>query len=235
MKPSKQVRTKAIVLTRTNFGEADRILTFLTPDYGKVRVIAKAVRKSKSKLAGGIELFSVTDICYVKGRGDISTLTSTRLIDYYSNIVKDMDRTNAGYEFIRLLNKVTEEETEPAYFLLLQSAFKSLDNSSIDLELIILWFNMQLLKIAGHTPNLHNDANGEKLESKKSYDFNLDEMGFVSPRAREGQFRSDHIKFLRLGFGAASPFLLQRVEESENLVHSTRSLVQAMLQAHLRT
>ena len=55
---SKDLRTKAIVLRRTDYGEADRILQLLTPS-GKRSVIARGVRKEKSKLAGGIELFSV--------------------------------------------------------------------------------------------------------------------------------------------------------------------------------
>jgi DNA repair protein RecO (recombination protein O) len=50
----RQFRTQAIILNRTDYGEADRIISFLTPDHGKVKAIAKAVRKSKSKLAGGI-------------------------------------------------------------------------------------------------------------------------------------------------------------------------------------
>ena len=54
----KTIRTKAIVIRRTNYGEADRILQLLTPDYGKVSVMARGVRREKSKLAGGIELFA---------------------------------------------------------------------------------------------------------------------------------------------------------------------------------
>jgi len=50
----KRINTHGIVLARTDFGEADRILTFLTPDNGKVKAIAKGVRKQKSKMAGGI-------------------------------------------------------------------------------------------------------------------------------------------------------------------------------------
>ncbi|MEK7561678.1 MAG: DNA repair protein RecO, partial [Patescibacteria group bacterium] len=75
--------TKGIVLSRTDYGEADRILSFLTIDHGKVRAIAKGVRKSKSKLAGGIELFSVSDLTLIIGRGELNTLISTRLVRHY--------------------------------------------------------------------------------------------------------------------------------------------------------
>ena len=56
----KQLVTEVIILARTDYGEADRILTVLSPEYGKLRLLAKGVRRVKSKLAGGIELFSVS-------------------------------------------------------------------------------------------------------------------------------------------------------------------------------
>ncbi len=232
---SKQSKTLGIVLARTNFGEADRIITFLTPDHGKVKVIAKAVRKSKSKLAGGIELFSTTDIGFVSGRAEINTLTSSRLVKHYGNIVKDLDRTNAGFLYIKMLARATEDHPEPAYFHLLQEAFQSLDDFNIGLELINLWFNMQLLKLAGHAPNLKADSSGAKLQLNKTYDFNLDKMSFSQPDQRKGNFNSGHIKFLRLGFGAQTPHLLQRVKDAPTLAMPVQPLVQAMLSSHIRT
>ncbi|MCA9348456.1 DNA repair protein RecO, partial [Candidatus Saccharibacteria bacterium] len=61
--------TRAIILRRINYGEADRILTMLTSDFGKIRLIAKGVRKQKSRMAGGLELFGVSEINFIKGRG----------------------------------------------------------------------------------------------------------------------------------------------------------------------
>lgn len=63
-------RTQAIVLRRTNYGEADRILQLLTP-LGKMSVMARGVRREKSRLAGGIELFGVSDIVVTTGKGEI--------------------------------------------------------------------------------------------------------------------------------------------------------------------
>ncbi len=112
-----QIVTKGIVLTRTDYGEADRIITMLTPDQGKVRVIAKGVRRVKSKLAGGIELFSVSSITYIPGRKEIGTLVSTRLQQHFGNIVKDIDRTMLGYELLKRLNKATEDDVDDDYFI----------------------------------------------------------------------------------------------------------------------
>src|SRR2546430_6710542 len=97
----KQLVTPAIILARIDYGEADRIITMLTPGHGKLRLLAKGVRRVRSKLAGGIELFSVSTITFIQGRSELGTLVSTRLQQYYSHIVQDLDRTMAGYELIK--------------------------------------------------------------------------------------------------------------------------------------
>ena len=72
----KQQTTPAIILRRTNYGEADRIVTFLTP-IGKIRAMVKGVRRSKSKLAGGIELFSESTVTFLETRGDLARVVSS--------------------------------------------------------------------------------------------------------------------------------------------------------------
>lgn len=231
MRPS--VVTQGIVLARTNYAEADRILTFLTPDQGKLKAMAKGVRKSKSKLAGGIELFSISDITYIPGRSEINTLISTRLKTHYGNIVKEIERTNAGYEIIRIINRATEEAADETYFELLHKSFEYLDNLGLNHELTSLWFNMQLLKITGHTPNLQTDTSGEQLEASKKYDFHFGDMKFGTVKGR-GSFDSSLIKFLRLGFQAKSPRVLDRVEGSDKFLVLSQPLVLSMLKSYVR-
>lgn len=229
----KKFITKGIVLTRTEFGEADRIITFITPGYGKVKAIAKGVRKSKSKLAGGVELFSVSQLSFMVGKKEINTLISSRLIVHYGNIVKDIHRTTAAYEAMRLANKATEDEPEEAYFKLLQRTLVSLDDFNIPLGLSTTWFNMQLLKLAGHTPNLRTDLEGKKLLESAKYSFDMDRMGFFT--AGSGKFSAKHIKFLRLGFGSNQPKALNRIEDLAVLIKTIQPLGQAMLQAFVKT
>ena len=78
VKNPRDLRTEAIVLRRTDYGEADRILQLLTPE-GKKSVVAKGVRREKSKLAGGIELFSVSEVVIHEGKGDLGILTGAKL------------------------------------------------------------------------------------------------------------------------------------------------------------
>ncbi|HET9721664.1 MAG TPA: DNA repair protein RecO [Candidatus Saccharimonadales bacterium] len=225
-------QTQAIVLARTDFGEADRILTFITPDQGKVKAIAKGVRKTKSKLAGGIELFSVSDISFIPGRKEISTVVSTRLKKHYGQIVKDLDRTAVGFELIKRINKATEDSPEPAYFYLLQEAFEALDDSSVDFNLIKLWFDMQLLRLGGHSPNLYSDDKGHKLLPDSTYTFDFDNVRFV--KNSRGKFTSGHIKFLRIGFSASVPRILNRINNANELAAATGPLIQSLLQSYIR-
>lgn len=221
----RQLVTRAIILGRTDYREADRILTLLTPDYGKLCLIAKGVRRVKSKLAGGIELFSVSEITFIKGRGEVGTLVSTRLVKHYGHIVGDLERTMLGYELIKQLHMVTEDETEQEYFELLNDAFDALNDDKISLQIVRFWFASQLLRLSGHTPNLRTDEKGEKLAASCVYEFGSDTMSFRSS-PDHGHFGADHIKFLRLAFAGNRADVLSHVKGSERLVAETQPLVQ---------
>lgn len=229
----KQIVTRGIVLTRTNYQESDRILTILTPDHGKVRVIAKAVRKNKSKLAGGIELFCESEIGFIRGNSDLCTLTNARLIKYYDQIVLDIDRTMLGYELIKLLNKVTEDEPEHEYFELLLDLFEALNDIAINIDLVRLWFYAQLLSQAGHTPNLNSDSSGKSLDSANKFVFEYEQMNF-NPSSN-GIFSSDDVKFLRIVFGGNNPQTLQKIFNIDIHIPKSLQLIQAILPTHIRT
>lgn len=227
-----QLQTRAIVLSRTDYGEADRIISVLTPDQGKLSLMARGVRRVKSKLAGGIELFSVAEISYINGRGQIGTLISARLIHYYSSIVQDIERVQLGYELIKLLHRATEDQPDSEYFELLEAAFAALDTPTISTDLIRLWFQAQLLRYAGHSPNLKTDTEHNRLVADKFYSFDFEAVAFaIHP---EGHFSSDHIKFLRLIFSGNSLQVLSHVKGVDSLLPDCVPLVQTMLQTYIR-
>jgi len=222
----KQLVTTAIVLSRTDYGEADRILTLLTPEYGKLRLLAKGVRRVKSKLAGGIELFSVSHITFVKGRGEMGTLISTRLEKHYASIARDLQRTMTGYELIKQLHKHTEDHPEPEYFALLHQAFEALNEPDISLQLIQFWFDVQILRLSGHAPNLQTDAKGKRLAAGQCYQFDYGAMGFIP--SDEGAFSSNHIKFLRLTLAGNIPKALCQVQGHGALIQDCLPLLRAL-------
>ena len=220
----KQLVTQAIILQRTDFGEADRIITLLTPEQGKLRLVAKGVRRVKSKLAGGIELFSVSTITYVRGKGELGTLVSTRLNKHYEHIVQDIGRTMAGYDLIKKIHRTTEDEPEQQYFDLLGQAFEALDDKAIPLPLITFWFGAQLLRFGGHSPNLQTDEQGKKLVADQLYDFDFDRMTFVA-NPLSGRFGANHIKFLRLVFAGCQPRALMQIQGVGQLMSESAPLL----------
>lgn len=228
----KQFVTRGIVLGRTDYGEAARIITLLTPDHGKLRLMARGVRKPKSKLAGGIELFSTADITFIRGRGEIGTLISARLIKHYGNIINDIERVQLGYELIKILNRATEDHPEAEYFDLLEQAFQALDNADIDLELIRTWFSAQLLRQAGHSPNLKTDTEGHKLDPDTTYNFDPEAMAFTPHD--NGKFTAAHIKTLRLLFSSHPPQDIAKVQGLATILDDLSPLARTMLTSYIR-
>jgi DNA repair protein RecO (recombination protein O) len=207
--------------------------SFITPDCGKLTAIAKGVRKTKSKLAGGLQLMSVSHLTILKGRGEIDTIMSTRLLQHFSGIVKDLRRTETAYNLIKLTDKNTEQSAEAGFYELLKDGLEALDDG-IDTGLVNLWFGLRLLKLTGHAPNLQSDVGGNKLAESASYDFQAEGMHFVPLEARQGKYLSTQIKFLRLVLAADSPAVLRRVQSGQKHAQTTQSLVHLMLSRYLR-
>ncbi|HSE61029.1 MAG TPA: DNA repair protein RecO [Candidatus Saccharimonadales bacterium] len=201
--------TEAIILRRTNYSEADRVISFLTPERGKVSAIAKGVRKPKSKLAGGLELFAVCDITLMQGRGDLALVTSARMRQFYAAILKDYDRMQLAYECIKQINRATETVSEPEFYILLQHTLAWLDDLALDWRLVELCFRLKLQILLGHGLNLATDRDGAKLQADKTYQYDFTDNAFYTQGDR-GTFTSDHIKLLRLA-SVKDPIVLRHV------------------------
>lgn len=223
----KQQTTPAIVLRRTNYGEADRIVTFLTP-IGKVRAMVKGVRRSKSKLAGGIELFSESTITFLETRGDLARIVSTRLEKHWDAIVGDLQRMMFGYEAMKLLDKIIEDDAERDYYDLLKLTLEALADLEMPLAATELWYYMRILKLQGYEPNLKTDSNSKKLEAEALYEFAPDAMCF-NPSSN-GLYRAEHIKLLRLCLTHA-PMVLKQVKGIELLTPPLRDLFNTYVKA----
>lgn len=191
----KTERTRAIVLRRTNYGEADRILQLITP-IGRRSVMAKGVRREKSKLAGGIELFAVSDVVIGSGKGDLGILTSSRLVQFYRNILNDYDRLQFGYLAIKLVARASETVDEEEWFYLLQEVLAGLDAETVPLALIEAWFYLHYSSLLGNGLNLKYDVDNELLVPEGSYRYDSAEKGFRA--VMSGEIKGEHIKLLRL-------------------------------------
>ena len=207
--------SKAIVLRRMNYGEYDRILQILTSEYGKVSVLAKGVRREKSKLAGGIELFARSDITFTSGKSSMGTLTGSRLEKFYDGILADYDRLQFGYEAIKQISKAADNLDEPAFFELLDQTFSFLATQTILLDVIRIWFWLQLAILLGEGANLATDDQGMKLREDTRYSF--DPEYSVFQEQPKGIYTDKHIKLLRL-LSAQPPTIAMNVRGIEGLL-----------------
>ena len=192
----KNEKLKAIVLRRTNYQEADRILDLVTP-LGKRSVIARGVRKEKSRLAGSVELLCESEIVLTKSnKSSLAILTSARLIRFYGNILKSYDRMTFAYDTLKNIGKAVNQIEEPEWYDLLSQVLSGLDDLKIDLRLIRVWFLLQYQKLLGNELNMLYGVNGEKLEKTKKYTYDYLERGLREDVG--GKINGDVIKFLRV-------------------------------------
>lgn len=188
-------RTTAIVLRRTNFGEADRIVSILTPE-GKFGLVAKGVRRLQSKLAAGIEPLSENELNVIEGKGELLTLTSARLLEAWENLLHDYDRLQLAYGFMKHIDRLTEPQTGGELYPLLRTALQTLNRPTSSAELVELWFDLQILKSSGHQPELQRDGDGERLSEDATYQ--LDPTRGTLLAHEQGTLHNQHIKLWRL-------------------------------------
>jgi len=192
---SNDIRTRAFVLRRTNFGEADRIINFLT-EQGIIAAIAKGVRKEKSKLAGSVELFTLSDITLHKSLNNkLCVLTSAKTIEHYDKIVYKLSELELASMVMKEIGKYAENSTGPEYFDLLKQVLSAI-NASVNPELVETWFWFNLAKTNGEQINVITDTDGNKLDPIKTYVW--DETESALRERLGGNVAASDIKIMRL-------------------------------------
>lgn len=221
---NKDIRTFGYVLKRVNYGEADRILNVLTTD-GKVSVIAKGVRREKSKLAGNIEMFTLIDFNLHKGKGEFGIVTGAKMVKFYDEIVKDLNKIEFASTILKNINKITENSDSTEYFKILDQSLKAI-NDNLDLELVNAWFLLNLKKVMGEEINFYRDIKGEKLKANKEYNWDAIEMAFIE--SVNGEYGADEIKLLRL-MVSSDLDVVRRVKFKDGMITAVLRLVRMVV------
>ena len=190
----RDLRIKAIVIRRTDYGEADRILTLLTEE-GVRSAIAKGVKKAKSKLAGGVEMFTLTEVTLHEGKGDLAIVTSAQMKEFFGGILGSYESLEVAGRVMKDVGRIADQVNSEQLFGILYEALKGL-NDGISIELVRLWVEMNLRIVVGEEMNLLRDVAGEKLMENERYDWDGREQVFV--RNERGEVGAEQIKFLRL-------------------------------------
>ena len=198
-KNPRDLRTEAIVLRRTDYGEADRILQLLTPE-GKRSVIARGVRKEKSKLAGGIELFSVSEVVIHEGRTEMGILTGAKLLEYYDAFVKDIELIEMGGNMMRSVSMRAEQVESPEFYKILKQSLQAMQKHASEesrwKDVLRAWWGINLTRASGEELNLNFDTDGEKLVADGHYYW--DEENAALGKANAGRIGADQIKMMRI-------------------------------------
>jgi len=112
-------KTEAIVLKRINLGEADNIITLYTPNFGKIRAVAKGVRRPKSKLGGHLDLLTQSALLLAQGQ-NLDIITQAQSIESFLTLKSDIKRISCAFYIAELVDQFTVEHVEnyPIYRLL---------------------------------------------------------------------------------------------------------------------
>jgi DNA repair protein RecO (recombination protein O) len=146
----KKFNFTGVVISRTNFGEADRFVTFYTLEMGKITLRAKGIRKITSKRAGSLELFNLVKASAVSGRGQSFTLTEVQLLDSYSTWKNQIGRVNLAYQVSEAVARLTpDSEPHPEVFNLLTEYLESIPFFGTDWQKRTSDFLLRLLVILG--------------------------------------------------------------------------------------
>jgi DNA repair protein RecO (recombination protein O) len=182
--PKSLYRDEGVVLRTQKLGEADRIVTVLTRRHGKVRAVAKGVRRTKSKFGARLEPFTHVDLQLYTGRNlDIVSQAET-IRSYGSGIAADYPAYTAGTAVLETADRLTAEEKEPSLrlFLLVIGALRSLSEQAHPAGLVLDAFLLRAMSVAGWEPALGDCARcGEEGPHRH---FSVPAGGTVCPACR---------------------------------------------------
>jgi DNA repair protein RecO (recombination protein O) len=177
------------VLRTMRLGEADRIITFVTPEHGKVRAVAKGVRKTKSKLAGRLDLLTHVSLMCWRGR-ELDVITQAEVINVFRPIREDLDKMPVAFTMLEAVDQVAvERHPVPELFSMLVGALSTLASSGTERNgpgaVLLGAFLWKLLALEGVGPVVDQCALCGEPGPLVAFDENVG--GFLCRDCRSGQ------------------------------------------------
>lgn len=174
------LRVEAVVLRHSDWGEADRLLTLFSRERGKLRCIAKGVRRLRSRKAGHLEPFTRAALMLARGR-DFWLVTQAETLDAYLPLREDLVRTGYAAYVIELVDRFTYDEGENrGLFALLVDTLQRIDTLE-DAFLAVRYFELHLLDFVGFRPELFRCViGGEEIRPQDQF-FSAQQGGVICP------------------------------------------------------
>lgn len=149
----KSYKAEGIIIKRKNFGEADRILTIFTKKYGKIKILAKGVRRINSRRGGNIELFNQVNLGIHMGR-TFDILTEAEVINTFQNVRKNLDLVGLAFHVSEVVDGLCpEHQAHPKVYDLMLGILNELDHG------LIQKFEQDLLQELGYLSLEHKQIN----------------------------------------------------------------------------
>ena len=154
MSTSRNYQTRGIILKQTKLGEYDKIVTIYTPEFGKLKAVAKGACRPKSKLGGNVEPLTYSLMLLARGR-NLDIITQSQTINGFLALKSDLWRMACGFYILELIDSFTVEggENRPLFDLLLD-ILEQLSEPGIN-ESLLRYFELHLLHHLGYRPQLH--------------------------------------------------------------------------------
>jgi DNA repair protein RecO (recombination protein O) len=225
-------RDEAVVLRTHPLGEADRIITLLTKERGRIRAVAKGVRRTKSRFGARLEPFMVVDVQCYEGRNLDTVTQAESLATYGQTIARDYTVYTAATVMVETAERLTEEhEPSTQQYLLLAGARRSLGGGEHDPGLVLDAYLLRSLAVAGWAPSFHDCAKcgGPGPHSA----FNIPAGGAVCPVCRPPGSAAPAPETLRLLAALLSGDWVLADASDLRVRREGSGLVTAFLQWHL--
>lgn len=204
---SRSFRETAIVLRTYKLGEADRIIVMMTESHGKVRAVAKGVRKTKSKFGSRLEPTSHVTVQLYAGKGDLDTVTQADSFENLAAIRDDLDKLTIAASMLEAVEYITpDREPNPGIYKMLAGALRTVaaDNP----PLVQAGFFLKLLAHEGFQPSLNACVNCGAEDNLVTLDYN--DGGVRCDDCRRGRpISADALDMMRLMLGGHLHVALQ--------------------------
>lgn len=154
--------SSAVVLHSKPFGEADKLITLFSRDFGKLTAVAKGVKRLKSRKRGSLEVFCQIKFFAHKGHG-MPLLTEVEIIDNYSRVRRDLRKMSVAYFFVEVVSRTTRDEEKhvEVYDLLVEFLNKLQKSTSLKKDRSD--FSLRLAETLGFIPNGQFVPNPDEL------------------------------------------------------------------------
>ena len=170
------IKMSGIIISESNLGDYDKMLTMLTPGLGKISCVAKGARRPKSALLAGTQLFCFGEYLMYKGANTYN-INSCETIEVFYNLRTDLDKLNTAIEITKIIRNVTDENENCYRILQLYlNTLYTLSETDKNLELVDSIFKLKILCLLGFAPRINECVNCKNKENIKY--FSIKDNGF---------------------------------------------------------